>query len=93
MNLEYDPKNHTAKITLRSGAVVKIREDEDGDLEIRETTHRYLNVKPGARNTIYLAIEDPVMAPSVILVDRQNMSHPTLGPPNPPNPPGPRPFG
>lgn len=94
MNLEYEPRTHTAKITLKSGAIIKIREDEDGELEVRETTHRYLTVKPAARNSVYIGIEDPVLAPpSVVLVDRQNMSHPTLGPPNPPNPPGNRPFG
>lgn len=69
MQLEFDPKTHTAKITLRNGAEIKVREDEDGDLEIRETTHRYLLFKPQARNMVYLGIEDPIQHPRLIEFD------------------------
>ncbi len=56
-------------VTMSSGAVVKLREDDEGDLEIRETTHRYLTVKPMARNTVYIGFEDLTIPSSVVLVN------------------------
>ena len=50
-------------VAMSNGAVFKLREDEEGDLEIRETTHCYINIKPSARNTVYIQAEDPMKEP------------------------------
>lgn len=69
MKHQYNEQHKTLTVTLRNGAEIKIREDEDGDLEIRETTHRYLLVKPQARNMVYVSIEDPMKHPRLIEFD------------------------
>ncbi len=69
MNLEFDPRTNTAILRMKNGAVVKIRESAEGELEIRETTHRHLNIKPTARNSMHLELEDPISHPRLIEFD------------------------
>lgn len=63
MIVETDNRGRRTRITLRSGAVLSIREDpddENGDtVEISESTYRSLSIQPGARNAIFITAKEP----------------------------------